>query len=258
MASKKLIAALFLIPWCISPATAGPPRIVEKAVAGGFKITIIDFVGSDQNVAQQMIRPTVLRLCGQLTPQWGRFYLKAMTTAPKGQALKPGRFEQNITCITPRVVKPDVPTGPFVPSASDERDVTAATLKFLGLRDDGKSEESFAMLSPSMQGMTDRAGWATDVGMKPAKTGNAIERRITKITWYIDPPGVEAGVYAAADFDGRSSRMAIHCGYVAMKRQASGTYLVVRIEEGYLAAQDATRFTIEKLAEARTSLQCRD
>jgi hypothetical protein len=258
MFSTRLVAASLVTLMAAATVMAGPPRIIQKPVPGGFKVTIIDFVGGDENAAQAMIAPTVRQLCGELKPRWGRFTLKAMVTAPKGKALKPGRFEQDITCFTPTVAEPDVATGPFSATAADESLVRGAALKFMGLRDTGKSRESFAMLAPSMQETTDPVDWAKAVGMKPGIVGKSVERRISKITWYIDPPGISSGVYAAADFGGRSSGLAIHCGYVALKRQTTGEYLVVRLEEGQLSQKDARSLTPERILEMRSALQCRD
>ncbi len=238
-------------------AMAGPPRVMEKAVPGGFKITIVDFVGRDETEAQALIAPKVRQLCGQLTPRWGRFTLKAMMP-PTGKTIKPARFEQEISCITPSAEQVAGTTGPFAATEADENAVRLAALKFMHLRDIGEGEASFAMLSPSMQDTTDRVGWINESTKRPATIGSGVARRVVKITWYVDPPGVSSGVYAAADFDGHSSGLAIHCGYVALKRQASGDYLVVRLEEGRLPSDVAKPLTAEKMLEMRATLQCRD
>lgn len=258
MLPQSFVAALTLAIVATTPSMAGPPKIIQKVIPGGFKITIIDFVGGDENAAQAMIAPTVRQLCGQLTPRWGRFALKAVIAAPKGKALKPGRFEQDITCIKPPAIESNAPTGPFTATESDEKLVRDAALNFLRLRDVGKGEDSFALLSPSMRESTDRVTWVREVGAKPATIRGGVVRRIAKVTWYVDPPGVPTGVYAAADFDGYSSGLAIHCGYVALKRQPSGDYLVVRMEEGQLTSGNAKGLTAEKMLEMRGSLQCRN
>lgn len=254
----RLVAGLLATLMAAASVMAGPPRIIQKPVPGGFKVTIIDFVGDDENAAQAIIAPTVQQLCGELKPQWGRFRLKAMITAPKGKALKLGRFEQDITCVKPPVAEPDVTTGPFTATDADESFVRSVTLKFMELRDAGKSRESFAMLAPGMQETTDQVEWTKTVGMKPRTVGKSVERRILKVTWYVDPPGVSSGVYAAVDFGGHSSGLAVHCGYVALKRHTSGEYLVVRLEEGQLAQKNARSLTTERMVEMRLNLQCRD
>jgi Protein of unknown function (DUF4019) len=258
MIAIRPIAALLAVLLGVSPLTAAPPRIVQKSIPGGFKVSIIDFVGGDQNEAQAMITPTVQKLCGQLTPRSSRFFLKAKVTAPKGKALKPGRFEQEITCVKPSVAEPNVATGPFTATEADDSLVRSTALKFLALRDSGLGKESFAMLSPTMQETTDPVEWAKTVGSKPRIIGGSVERRISKVTWYVDPPGVQAGVYAAADFGGRSSGLAIHCGYVALKRQPAGSYRIARLEEGRITSDNAKGLTNERLLEMRATLQCRD
>jgi Protein of unknown function (DUF4019) len=253
------LAVVFLLTFSASTSVmAGPTRIVQKPVPGGFKITIVDFIGGDHNAAQVMIAPTVRRLCGELEPRWGRFTLKAMVTAPTGKALKPGRFEQNISCVAPPAAEPNIASGPFTATAVDEDLVRTTALRFLSFRDVGRGLESFAMLAPSMKETTDQGEWIKNIGMNPQIVGKSVERRITKVTWYIDPPGVSSGVYAAADFDGHSTGLAIHCGYVALKRQTSGEYLIVRLEEGRLAQEEAKGLAPDRRSELRSNLQCRD
>ncbi|MEO6041702.1 MAG: DUF4019 domain-containing protein [Croceibacterium sp.] len=251
------IAAILVALSGATASIAGEPRIVERRVPGGYKVAIIDFVGTDQNAAQAMISAEVQRLCSPLTPQWGRFTLNAMIGAPKGKPLKAGRFEQDIQCVKPPIADVTSQTAAFTPTSADNLLVRDVALKFLGLRDAGNADASFAMLSPTMRQTTDRADWEREIRTMPEVIGNAVERTIVKVTWYIDPPGVPSGVYAAADFEGHSSRLAIHCGYVALKRQPGGEFLIVRIEEGRLRATDAKALGKDKLLEMRTTFQCR-
>lgn len=253
-----VITTIVLASVSVVGAKAESPKIVERVVPGGYEITILNFVGGDQNEAQALIGPNVQRLCGQLSPQWGRFMLDAMIVPPKGKALKPGRFRQMIKCVPAQPVEVAEPTPPFTATPDDDTKVRVTTLKFLDLRDRGESEGSFKMLSPSMQDTTNRSEWQRDISAKPAKTGGGVERAISKVSWYVDPPGVAAGVYAAADFEGASQKLAIHCGFVALKLQPSGSFLVVRIEEGYLAKEQARTLSALRLTEMRTALQCRN
>jgi Protein of unknown function (DUF4019) len=241
-----------------STSPAAEPKILTKSVEGGYLVILTQFSGSDYSVAQTMIRPTVERLCGAKTPQWGKFSMKAMLSAAKGRSLKLGRFEQEITCVDPVPLQAVVATGPFAATDADEQLAKDTALRFLSLRDAGDADASFGMLSPSMRTMTDRKNWNNTVSAMSTKVGKLVERRVVKVTWYVDPPGVDAGVYAAADFDGRSTGLAIHCGYVALNRQSNGEYLVVRIEEGNLAAKDAKGMASEKILEMRAALQCRN
>ncbi len=240
-----------------APSFAREPRIVEKAIPGGYKISIVGFTGADQNVAQAMITPTVQRLCGSLTPQWGRFTLNAMIANRAGKPLKPGRFEQEIRCIASPIADASGPTPPFEPTAADERLSRDTALKFLRLRDAGNAKASFAMLTASMQQTTDRVAWASNARNAPRMVGGDVARKIVNVTWYVDPPGVPAGVYAAADFEGTSSMLAVHCGYVALLRQSNGEFLVTRTEEGRLRASDAKTMSAEQLQQTRVALQCR-
>jgi Protein of unknown function (DUF4019) len=241
-----------------STSSAAEPKIVTKSVEGGYRIILSQFSGSDYSVAQAMIGPTVERLCGARTPQWGKFSIKTMLSSTKSRSLKPGRFDQEITCVDPVPQQAIAATEPFAATVADEQLAKSTALRFLSLRDAGDVDASFGMLSPSMRTMTDRKNWKSTVSALPTKVGKLVERRVVKVTWDVDPPGVDAAVYAAADFDGRSTGLAIHCGYVALKRQSNGEYLVVRIEEGNLAAKDAQGMTSEKILEMRAALQCRN
>ena len=250
------LAILFALSGATS-SFAGEPRIAEKVIPGGYKIVLIDFVGADEGVAQAMIAPTAQRLCGSLTLQWGRFKLKAMIANRTGKGLKPGRFEQEIHCITPLPSEVGMLHTTFAATKADEQHARDTTLRFLEFRDAGNAEASFAMLTSDMQQTTDRANWVSEVRRMPRVVGNGVVRKVIKVTWYVDLLGVSSGVYAAADFEGSSSMLAIHCGYVALKRQSTGDFLITRIEEGRLRGSDSKTMPTEQMQGIRTALQCR-
>jgi hypothetical protein len=154
MAWRKWVFMVLLALSGAAPSFASEPRIIEKVISGGFKIVIVDFVGANESEAQAMIGP--------LIPQWGRFTLKAMIANHNGKPLKPGRFEQEIRCITPPTAEAAGQTPAFAPTAADEQFARDTALKFLRLRDVGNAEATFVMLTDSMQQTTDRKAWVSE------------------------------------------------------------------------------------------------
>jgi hypothetical protein len=64
-------------------------------------------------------------------------------------------------------------------------------------------------------------------------------RRITGVTWYVNPASVpRLGAYAALDFVGQYELPHLYCGYLILYRQGSNVYEIVREEQNLVARSE--------------------
>ena len=124
-----------------------------------------------------------------------------------------------------------VPEGvTFKPAPADEEgaiDRFAEYAKALARRD---FAAAYAMLRLSFQASNPRLEWEMNLRKRAALWADG-QIRILRLSWYPDPPGQPAGLYAAFDFRGDRSDGTMDCGYVVVHRSnpASG-FTVVRID----------------------------
>jgi len=127
-----------------------------------------------------------------------------------------------------QITAPDGVT--FEPSPSDEEgaiDRLAAYTMALAKRD---YASAYAMLRLSFQAANPRLEWEMNLRKRPALWADGT-LRILRLSWYADPAGQPAGLYAAFDFRGDRTDGAMDCGYVVVHRAASGAvWTVVRTD----------------------------
>lgn len=76
------------------------------------------------------------------------------------------------------------------------------------------------------------------------------------LTWYADPDGLPAGLYAAVDFRGRSEQVPVVCGYLILRLIDQGP-AITRLEIGTIAADIYSQIDPERLPEMMSQLGCR-
>jgi hypothetical protein len=124
-----------------------------------------------------------------------------------------------------------VPEGAsFKPAAADEEgavDRFADYTMALAKRD---FAAAYAMLRLSFQASNPRLEWEMNLRKRPALWADGTIR-ILRLSWYPDPPGQPAGLYAAFDFRGDRPDGTMDCGYVVVHRAKPGDgFTVVRID----------------------------
>lgn len=147
-----------------------------------------------------------------------------IATAPAAHAapplLAPG--------VEREVVTPDGTT--FAPTAIDEEgaiDRFAAYTMALAKRD---YEAAYAMLRLSFQASNPRLEWEMNLRKRAAVWADG-QIRLLRVSWYPDPAGQPAGLYAAFDFRGDRKDGTMDCGYVVVHRAAPGSdFTVVRTD----------------------------
>ena len=248
--STAMVAAALLA----ASASTGETVTVVPTGADRYRLTIEGLAGSDERSAQASLKEPARRACGAKSVRWGRFQLRATVIAAPGKRSRPGSFVQDIECIPAPLPLVGGATV-FTPTAADEQQVRAAALVFYARVDAGDADGALAMMTVEQRASMKEDRRRIDVGQ--AKGGrDAVARRIAKVTWYVDPPGVTPGVYAAADMTGSSRSAAVICGYVALYRNPASTWEIACTEEGRIDVRTWRRATTNQRQQLRSAVRC--
>lgn len=89
---------------------------------------------------------------------------------------------------------------------------------------------AYAMLRLSFQASNPRLEWEMNMRKRAALWADG-QIRILRLSWYPDPAGQPAGLYAAFDFRGDRKDGTMDCGYVVVHRSdPASAFTVVRID----------------------------
>lgn len=88
----------------------------------------------------------------------------------------------------------------------------------------------YAMLRLSFQAANPRLEWEMNLRKRAVLWADGT-LRVLRVSWYADPAGQPAGLYAAFDFRGDRADRTMDCGYVVVHRTAPGAeWTVVRTD----------------------------
>jgi hypothetical protein len=141
--------------------------------------------------------------------------------------------------------------------AKIEKQLEEKTLAYFALRDGKKYREAFAQLSDAQQKSLTPEKWSEPINQFNTKAGAVMSREIKKVTLTQDPPGSAPGLYAAVDYTSKFPNMALHCGYVVWKREAS-EFKLIREEVNIVDAEKAKTMSTEALEALRKKLNCQE
>lgn len=135
---------------------------------------------------------------------------------------------------TERLVSPA--TSDFHATEEDEARAMGRIVDFtkaLAARD---FAAAYAMLRLSMQASTPRLGWEMNLRKRDGLWADGTIR-ILRLTWYPDPAGQPAGLYAAFDFRGDRPDGTMDCGYLVVHQARPGSaYSIVRTDTSEVPA----------------------
>ena len=148
-----------------------------------------------------------------------------------------------VALAAPPVVAPEVereviaPEGvTFKPAPTDEEgaiDRFAAYTMALAKRD---YASAYAMLRLSFQASNPRLEWEMNQRKRAGLWADGTIH-IFRLSWYLDPAGQPAGLYAAFDFRGDRTDKTMDCGYVVVHRATSEAgWTVVRTDTSEVPA----------------------
>ncbi len=170
------------------------------------------------------------------------------------------RLKQEIICeqqaAQPAEQPAAAPSKPDKPGIEQDQMIERLTYTYLAAKDSQKYREAYALFSPTQQTAVAFDSWAASTGQFNAKAGKVLSRRVKKITWYTNPPGVTPGLYAAADYSGTFENVDINCGFVAWQKQADGSFLVTREEQNSIDNETLKKVPPGDLARIRAQFGC--
>ena len=124
-----------------------------------------------------------------------------------------------------------VPEGAsFQPSPSDEEGAVDRFAQYTLALEKRDFEAAYAMFRLSFQASNPRLEWEMNQRKRAGLWADGTIR-ILRLSWYLDPAGQPAGLYAAFDFRGDRKDGTMDCGYVVVHRAQPGAgWTVVRTD----------------------------
>lgn len=222
-----MLGVLFLA----GAAVAAPPSITVSATADGFIAEAEAFDVRHQSQVDAEIERRAAELCGGgKAVRWGEF--KSDVKVGKLPVTEPPEvsgFSRAFSCVTPSTRSYVAAPSDWKPSAADETAVRKAFQAYYERRDGGDLVGAKAMFAPDA--LASDSSWQQQMAEFNQRIGKGA-RRITGVTWYVNPEGApHPGVYAAVDFIGDFAQTHFYCGYLVFFRTAEGAYEITREEQ---------------------------
>lgn len=157
----------------------------------------------------------------------GRCVLLAVATlllAPGARAAPPTLAPE----VEREVIAPE--GAGFQPSPSDEEGAIDRFAEYTLALEKRDYAAAYAMLRLSFQASNPRLEWEMNLRKRAALWADGRIRPV-RLSWYLDPAGQPAGLYAAFDFRGDRQDGTMDCGYVVVHRTNAGAdWTVVRTD----------------------------
>jgi hypothetical protein len=160
-----ILTALFLL------AAGDLPEVkVERLAAGRYRLTATLPGEVDPEAGRRALLPAATRLCGGEPVSFGHFTWDGEERLDKDlQARKPVSLtlRQEVACAAPPAPAPVTAAAPdaaWRANPVDEQAVREATARYLAAKDQGRYDDAWALLTPSMRTMTSQGrqqdgGW---------------------------------------------------------------------------------------------------
>lgn len=251
------VSLIALIVSTVLQVATEQPNVDVQTIGKDQHRVVITGLEEDERVSQAAVAQVAARICGSKTPSFGRFEATRNVTTVAG-LVPPAQFAQEVTCVPAVVSPPRGAATQFTPDVEADRSARAAANAFLADYFAGRGSDSRLRMTAGMRDQFSETAWTEQATRQAIAVGLDPRVAITKLTWYVDPPGVLPGVYAAADFTGESAKAVALCGFVALQRDSSGAWKVARIESGTLPRAGAAGLDAARLSALRTQLRCVD
>ncbi|MFL6656693.1 MAG: DUF4019 domain-containing protein [Massilia sp.] len=234
---------------------------VQNLGGDAYRLVLTSKRSKTSSAGQQELLPKAQALCGAKNAVFGRFQFE-QDEALKHDGESTLILKQDIVCSSEADGRtPGQPPAPanteMSASVAQQEAVRLRTQAYFAAKDQAHYQDAYAMLGDGSRSLTTFERWQARVAAFNAKAGAVRERRIAKVTWYLNPPGVDAGRYVAVDFVSRFAKLDVHCGYVVWNEQSDGSYLLVREEENSLDLATASKIKAADLDQVRAKLGCK-
>lgn len=246
MPTLMLFLAILGLPQAV------PEIQVERLGASAYRLTA-SVVTADPAVAAATLSPKAAALCGASGYAFGHYEFKSVQALGEDGSEPKTVLVQDVTCGPPPAASEQAPAAPTRPPADQaevERvnaEVTRLTNAYFDAAGAGRDAEAYAMISSAMTDAT-LEEWSAENRRSLGETGPGRSRTIARISIYTDPPGVDPGVYVAADYVAGWERQD-ECGYLVWRAdKPEGPFALARRESTYLphTLDAATRATMRQ------------
>ena len=171
-----------------------------------------------------------LDLCAGKQIRWGKFaFDENLGRVPGAVPSLVKSYRREFSCIAADTRIYAAAPADWIASPGDETNVRTVFAAYYGKRDSGDFAGALDMMRPETR--SDPANWVNRMRQFNKQLGNG-NRRLTKVTWYVNPEASDRpGVYAALDFIGTYQGVHLYCGYIVLYRLGEANYEIVREEQ---------------------------
>lgn len=118
------------------------------------------------------------------------------------------------------------------------RTIVEASKAYLKDKQARHYDRAYAMIAGSMRSYLTPDLFRDSAERFQSDAGAPGALRITRFTWYRDPPDApEPGLYAAVDFTAHYANLELMCGYLMWHQAADGQFRIVREEQNFIGHQ---------------------
>ncbi len=235
--------------------------VVERIDDNAFRLVLTSKRSTSVEAGQLELMPKASEVCGARFPSLGKYQFELdEPVATASDAATTLLLRQDIACeltdtrkvsLTAPLLTPDI-----VPSIAEDQRAQSATLTFFSLLEGAKYKEAYDMQSEALREAESLSQLRDRSEKFNAASGTSISRKIKKVTWYRDPPGLEPGNYAAVDFLSSFKNIPYACGYLVWK-DAGIALQLLRQEINVIDAVMVKALRPEELEAAITRFKCR-
>jgi hypothetical protein len=234
--------------------SSAPVGVIIKPTDTGFVATAELFDAREQPQVDAEIERRAADLCAGRAVRWGEFNSNIKTgKAPSAEPAPVSEFSRAFSCAKPSERTFAAAPADWQPNAQDEADVRQVFERYYTRRDGGDFLAAKGMFAP--EAIAGNSKWPEQMA-EFNKVVGAGTRRISGITWYINPEDApHPGAYVAVDFVGDFKRSHFYCGYIVLFRTSAGSYEIVREEQNHFDRNDQP-VDASQLAQMRATM-CR-
>jgi len=259
MGVRRYLLALSVVGSVWSADLSQCPVSSRQLSDGVYELTVTLHDTTDVSLGQRVLAAEAMKACGSQLFHFGHYSFHSTSQSGPIVALqKEPRLvlTQEVKCGPASEAHKAHAAYDWTPTEADTQLVAARTEEYLARKDRGELEPAYGYFSDAMKDTTHFDSWSESVNTFNAKAGSVESRKVAKVSWVKDPPGVDPGFYAAVDYTGRFKNITYECGYVAWYRDASGGLSIVREEQGYINNASQIEMSSSALQDALMRIGC--
>ena len=251
-------AAIPLMAFWLAPVAAEPTIQVDRQSEDSYRLTLTVDQAIGVGEGQRALRPKAMELCGDLTPQFGKYRFSSKESLDKPVPDESFVLVQDITCGggAEQVSKPSRPLSDEQRLAVEQEMRRRTKSYFTALAGENLGE-AHAMLSEYMKSTATFDEWVEEQQQHQKALGELSEIAVWRVTVYVDPPNApEPGIYVATDFEA-NYKGSLVCGYIMWYGRSAESFRVMREETGRLPQSVVLKLSDAELDAMKRDFRCR-